>query len=211
MRTGFPPRVFPIGEMAQMCALCALGFLPKEFFGFGGLFFGGVWVFVLGDGPECGEGTAAGNVSITDRRVCWGWFGGLSGSAVGSAAVGGGAGSAALGACWEREAAWASRSSVRCSKSARVGSLGEVMPVSRVSIMTHHTYGVLIPDVSFHREGAVPRRHGAAKGALQACIWTSRRGRSRRGCPLMGRSPGASGRSGPAARQRSTLEDFLQA
>ena len=60
---------------------------------------------------------------------------------MGSAAVGGEAGSATLVACRERWAAWASRSSVRCSISARVGSLGEVMPVSRVSIMIHHTYG----------------------------------------------------------------------
>src|SRR5258708_915969 len=64
MRTRFPPRDFPVGEMAQMCALCALGFLLEKFFGFGGLFFGRVGVFVLGGRPECDEGTAAGNVSI---------------------------------------------------------------------------------------------------------------------------------------------------
>ena len=28
-----------VREMAQMCALCALGFLTKEFFGFGGILF----------------------------------------------------------------------------------------------------------------------------------------------------------------------------
>ena len=32
---------------------------------------------------------------------------------------------------------------------------------------------LLIPEVSFHREGAVPRRNGVAKGALLACIATS--------------------------------------
>ena len=46
-----------------MCALCALGFLPEEFFGCGGLFFRRFGVLVIGGGPECGEGTAAGNVA----------------------------------------------------------------------------------------------------------------------------------------------------
>src|SRR2546429_9600970 len=64
MRTRFVPETSRLGEMAQMCALCALGFLPKEFFGFGGLFFRQLGVFVLGGRPECGEGTAAGDVSI---------------------------------------------------------------------------------------------------------------------------------------------------
>ena len=49
--------------MAQMCALCALGFLLKEFFGSGGLFFRQLGVLIIGGGPECGEGTAAENVS----------------------------------------------------------------------------------------------------------------------------------------------------
>ena len=47
-----------------MCALCALGFLPEEFFGSGSLFFRRLGVLVIGGRPECGEGTAAGNVSI---------------------------------------------------------------------------------------------------------------------------------------------------
>ena len=72
---------------------------------------------------------------------------------MGSAAVGGEAGSAALVACREREAAWASRSSVRCFISARVGSLGEVMPVSMVPIMIHHSYGCPSPtEVSIEKE-----------------------------------------------------------
>ena len=32
---------------------------------------------------------------------------------------------------------------------------------------------LLIPEVSCHREGAVPRRNGAAMGALHPCIVTS--------------------------------------
>ena len=39
------------------------GFLAKEFFGFGGILFRRLGVLVIGGGPECGEGTAAGNVS----------------------------------------------------------------------------------------------------------------------------------------------------
>src|ERR1700723_1255844 len=46
-----------------MCALCALGFLPEEFFGGGCLFFRRFGFLVIGGGPECGEGTAAGNVA----------------------------------------------------------------------------------------------------------------------------------------------------
>ncbi len=53
-----------VREMAQMCALCALGFLPEEFFESGDLFFGRLGGLVIGGGPECGVGTAAGNVSI---------------------------------------------------------------------------------------------------------------------------------------------------
>jgi hypothetical protein len=60
---------------------------------------------------------------------------------VGCAAVGGEAGSATLVVCREGGGGWASSSSVRRSISARVGRLGEVMPVSRVSIMIRHTYG----------------------------------------------------------------------
>src|ERR1700733_3197730 len=41
----------------------SLGFLPEEFFGCGGLFFRRFGVLVIGGGPECGEGTAAGNVA----------------------------------------------------------------------------------------------------------------------------------------------------
>jgi hypothetical protein len=52
-----------IWEMAQMCALCALGFLLEELFGSGGLLFRRLGVFVIGGGPECGEGTAAGDIS----------------------------------------------------------------------------------------------------------------------------------------------------
>ena len=55
---------------------------------------------------------------------------------------------------------------------------GEVMPISRASIMIRHTLRLLIPDVSFHREGAAPRRNGAAKGALHACIATLAPGRA---------------------------------
>src|SRR3984885_13812048 len=46
-----------------MCALCALGFLAEEFFESGLVFFCRLGVFVFGGGPECGEGTAAGNVA----------------------------------------------------------------------------------------------------------------------------------------------------
>jgi hypothetical protein len=77
-------------EMAQMCALCALGLLPEEFFECVGFFFCRFGVFVIGGGAN--------------------------------------------------------------SK---------------------------IPDVSFHREGAVPRRNGAAKGALDACSATLVPGGSR--------------------------------
>ena len=52
-----------------MCALCALGFRLKEFFGLGGLFFRRAGVFVVGGGPGCGEGTAAGNVSKSGYPV----------------------------------------------------------------------------------------------------------------------------------------------
>jgi hypothetical protein len=64
---------------------------------------------------------------------------------------------------------------------------------------------LLIPDVRFHREGAVPRRNGAAR---VLCIHASR--------PRVGgalhesRSLSTPGRSGPVARQRSTLEDFFK-
>jgi len=43
-----------------MCALCALGFLLGVFFGFGGLFFDPLRVFVLNGGPESDGATAAG-------------------------------------------------------------------------------------------------------------------------------------------------------
>ena len=46
-----------------MCALSALGFLPREFFESGFVFFRRFRVLVFGGGPECGEGTAAGKVA----------------------------------------------------------------------------------------------------------------------------------------------------
>jgi hypothetical protein len=113
-----------VREMAQMCALCALGFFPKEFFGLGGLFSPRLRVLVIGGPVECAGAPLAGGVvprwaaqSLAARR-----------------------GKATLVVCRESEAAWASRSSVRCSLSAGVGSPGEVMPASGVSIMIHHTY-----------------------------------------------------------------------
>ena len=98
-----------------------------------------------------------------------------------------------------------SRPGERRSISARVGSLGEVMSVSRVFIMIRHTGGCSSP-VSVEKE----RFQGGTKPPRVLCMHASRP-RAGGGALQERSSQRSPGRSGPIARQRSTLEDFLQA
>ena len=69
----------------------------------------------------------------------------------------------------EQGGGWASGSSVRRSISARAGSLGEVMPVSRVSIMIRHTNDCS-SAVSIEKE----RFQGGTKPPRVLCLHASR-------------------------------------
>ena len=77
--------------------------------------------------------------------------------------------SAALVVCREPKAGWASSSSVRRSLSARAGSLGGVMPLSRVSIMIRHTDDCSSP-VSLEKE----RFQGETKPPRVLCLHAPR-------------------------------------
>ena len=57
----------PVREMAKVCALCALRVLLGIFFGFGGLFFHRLRVFVLDGEPDSGVATGA----VEETRVSY--------------------------------------------------------------------------------------------------------------------------------------------
>ena len=97
----------------------------------------------------------------------------------------------------------ASSSSLLRALSVRAGSLGRVMPVSRVSIMIRHTDDCSSP-VFIEKE----RFHGGTKPPRVLCLHASRPRsgvRPTRGCSQSGRTLRARGPIGPAARQRSPL------
>ena len=128
-----------VREMAKVCALSAPGFLLGVFFGFGGFFFIQLLVLVIvGYGLQGVRGR--GRLLAVERR--WGGPGSGCGCGfgVGSAVIGGEAGSESAGlvACWEVRSAWVSSSSLCCSISARVGGLGRVMPILRFRIVIGH-------------------------------------------------------------------------